>query len=327
MRIAVTGSIATDHLTTFPGRFADQLIPEALDRVSLSFLVDELHVRRGGVAANVAYGLAGLGLRPVLVGAVGRDFAEYGSWLRDRGVDTASVLVSEAHHTARFLCITDQEGNQIASFYAGAMRDAARISLSSVADRLGGLDLVLVGANDPEAMARHTAECREHGHPFIADPSQQLARLDGAGIRDLVADAAYLFTNEYERALLLGKTGWRVPDVLAQVGTWVTTLGEKGSQVLQRGEPPRDIPAVSVPDPVDPTGVGDAFRAGFLAAVARGLGSVRAAQSGSVLAAAALCTVGPQDYRMERDGLMSLCRSAYGPEAADDLHRHLPRSC
>ena len=175
MRIAVTGSIATDHLMSFPGRIAEQLIADQLEQVSLSFLVDELEVRRGGVAANITFGLGKLGVTSLLVGAVGQDFEEYRAWLERHGVDTASVHVSETKHTSRFLCTTDQDFNQIASFYPGAMSEAAQIELKSVADRAGGLDLVVISANDPDAMVKYTAECRERGYSFLADPGQQLA--------------------------------------------------------------------------------------------------------------------------------------------------------
>ena len=170
MRIAVTGSIATDHLMSYPGKFSDQLVADRLDQVSLSFLVDELEVRRGGVAANITFGLGQLGVRSTLVGAVGQDFDDYRSWLERHGVDTGSVHVSQNKHTARFLCTTDQQQNQIASFYAGAMAEAREIELKPVADWLGGLDMVIISANDPVAMVRHTEECRERGYRFIADP-------------------------------------------------------------------------------------------------------------------------------------------------------------
>jgi adenosine kinase len=177
VRIAVTGSIATDYLMTFPGRFSEQLVADQLDRVSLSFLVDELEVRRGGVAANIAFGLAQLGLSPLLVAAVGEDFnADYRAWLKRHGVDTSGVHVSELRHTARFMCTTDEDQNQMASFYTGAMEEARFIELAPLADRSGAMDLVIVSPNDPEAMLRHTAECRQLGLPFMADPGQQLAR-------------------------------------------------------------------------------------------------------------------------------------------------------
>src|SRR6478752_10131133 len=199
--LLVAASIATDHLMTFRGKFADSLVVEQLDKLSVSFLVDDLEIRRGGVAANICFGLGKLGLNPVLVGAVGEDFGDYRSWLERHGVDCDHVHVSDSKHTARFVCTTDETMAQFATFYAGAMSDARLIELGPIAKRVGGLDLVLIGANDPEAMLRHTQECRTRGIPFIADPSQQLAFADGPEIRRLVDGAAYLFTNEYEAHL------------------------------------------------------------------------------------------------------------------------------
>jgi len=166
VRIAVTGSIATDHLMTFPGKFTEQLIADKLDKVSLSFLVDDLAIRRGGVAANIAFGLGLLGLRPLLVGGAGADFADYRRWLEDHGVSTAGVRESLLHHTARFFCTTDSDGNQIGSFYAGAMAEDAEIKVAALAAEHGGIDLVIIGAGDPAAMVVHTAECRQAGLKF-----------------------------------------------------------------------------------------------------------------------------------------------------------------
>lgn len=323
MRIAVTGSIATDHLMTFPGRFTDQLVAGKIETVSLSFLVDALEIRRGGIAANIAFGMACLGLRPVLVGAVGPDFDDYRSWLELKGVDTASVHVSGAQHTARFLCTTDTDHNQIASFYAGAMSEARDIELGPVADRHGGLDLVVISPNDPLAMLRHTAECREREIPFVADPSQQLARMDGGEIRKLVDGASYLFTNEYETALTEQKTGWSHDEVLTRVGTRITTMGPKGARIDRAGEPSLTIPAVPVEQSADPTGGGDAFRAGFLTALAWGLSLERAAQLGNMIAVHALETVGPQEYELDRDRLLGRFTVTYGEDATADIAPHL----
>ena len=244
MRIAVTGSIATDHLMTFPGKFTDQLIADKLDKVSLSFLVDELAIRRGGVAANIAFGLGVLGLRPLLVGAVGADFEDYRHWLEDHGVSTAGVRESLLRHTARFVCTTDADGNQIGSFYAGAMSEDADIKIAPLAEEHGGIDLVLIGAGDPGAMVAHTAECRDAGLKFAADPSQQLARiLDDEQVRTLVDGADYLFGNEYEEALIERKSGWGSAEMLARVGVRITTLGSAGARIEQQGEPPIAVPS------------------------------------------------------------------------------------
>lgn len=319
MRIAVTGSIATDYLMTFPGRFNELLVDDHLERVSLSFLVDELIVRRGGVAANVAVGLARLGHAPLLVGAVGSDFAEYRAYLDAEGVDTRFVRVDPSKHSVRFLCTTDLDQNQIASFYAGAMTEARHIQLDAVAEEAGGVDLVLVGPNDPDAMVRHTQQCRERAYPFAADPSQQLARLGGEQVRDLVDRAAYLFTNAYEHALLNSKTGWDDDEVLARVGCWVTTDGEAGVRLEREGMPTVHVPAMAPEQELDPTGVGDGFRAGFLAGLAWGLEAHRAAQLGCALATVVLEALGSQEYRLEPDRLCERMATAYGPEAAGEV--------
>lgn len=323
MPIAITGSIATDHLMTFPGRFADSLVVEQLDKISLSFLVEELTVRRGGIGPNICYGMAGLGLSPVLVGAVGEDFVDYRSWLERHGIDCASVHVSETRHTARFVCTTDTDHAQIATFYAGAMSEARQIELQPVADRVGGLDLVVVSPNDPEAMVRHTEECRTRGLRFVADPSQQLAWMEGDQIRLLVEGAAYLFTNEYEAALLEQKTGWTAPEVLDRVDVRITTLGAQGSRIDRRGEDPIEVPAIADVHKVDPTGVGDAFRAGFLTAMSWGVSYERGAQVGSLLASYVLETVGTQEYELGRSDVLKRFGVAYGSDAADELAEHL----
>ena len=325
MRIAVTGSIATDHLMTFPGKFTDQLIADKLDKVSLSFLVDELAIRRGGVAANIAFGLGVLGLRPLLVGAVGADFEDYRHWLEAHGVSTACVRESLLRHTARFVCTTDADGNQIGSFYAGAMAEDAEIKIAPLAAEHGGIDLVLIGAGDPAAMVTHTAECRQAGLKFAADPSQQLARiLDDEQVRALVDGADYLFGNEYEEALIERKSGWDSAQILARVGVRITTLGSAGARIDQRGQPPVMVPAVPDAKPADPTGSGDAFRSGFLAAVAWGLSLERAAQLGNLMAVHALEATGPQEYDLKPGPLTDRLAAAYGDAAAAEVATYLP---
>jgi adenosine kinase len=322
----VTGSIATDYLMTFDGRFADQLLPDQLHRLSLSFLADELDRRRGGVAANIAYGMAQLGHRPILVGAVGSDWSDYEAWLSRHGVDTGSVRVSELKHTARFFCTTDSEQCQIATFYPGAMSESREIELAPIAERAGGLDLVVVSPNDPEAMKRHTEEARALGIPFVADPSQQLSSLDGAEIRALVDGAEMLITNDYEAALIESKTGWSPDEVLAHVGTRITTHGPKGCVVQRAGEADVEVPVVPEERKADPTGVGDAFRAGFLSARAWGLGLERSAQVGTLLATYVLETVGTQEYSVVPDAFLARLAATYGDESAADVAPHLRTS-
>ncbi|MFD9393209.1 carbohydrate kinase family protein [Streptomyces sp. NPDC060000] len=323
MRLAVTGSIATDHLMVFPGRFAEQLIEEQLERVSLSFLADRLEVRRGGVAANITFGLGLLGLHPLLIGAAGLDFAEYDDWLRTNGVDTAGVHVSETLHTARFVCTTDTDHNQIATFYAGAMAEAPRIDLAAIAARAGTPGLVLVGADEPRAMLRHTATAHRLRIPVAADPSQQLARLDRPQARQLVEGARWLFTNEYEAALLQERTGWSEHDLLDRVGTWITTRGADGVSLARRGEPRLTVPAVSTDKIADPTGAGDAFRAGFLAGQAWQWPHEQAARLGCALAATALESVGTQEYKLLASDLVTRIGQTYGHQAARAIEPRL----
>ncbi|MEV4279560.1 carbohydrate kinase family protein [Actinoplanes xinjiangensis] len=324
MKIAVTGSIATDHLMHFPGRFAEQLIADQLHKVSLSFLVDDLVVRRGGVAPNIAFGMAKLGLRPILVGAVGADFADYRSWLERHGVDCDSVHISDVAHTARFVCTTDDDLNQIASFYAGAMAEARNIELAPVDERAGGLDLVLVGANDPAAMIRHSEECRTRGYRFIADPSQQLARMSGSDVLSLISGAEYLMTNEYERSLLETKAELTADQVLEHVRIRVTTLGKDGVEITGRDIERIHVPVVPGVIGEDPTGVGDGFRAGFFSAVSWGLGLERAAQVGSLVAALVLETVGTQEYDIRAADFGKRFAAAYGDVAAAEITPFLP---
>nr|ADE22278.1 carbohydrate kinase [Streptomyces flavogriseus] len=319
VRIAVTGSIATDHLMVFPGRFTEQLIAGSLDKVSLSFLVEELEIRRGGVAANIAFGLGRLGLAPYLVGAVGTDFADYEVWLKENGVDTESVRVSESLHTARFMCTTDDDHNQIGSFYTGAMSEARHITLRPVHERAGGLDLVVISPNDPEAMVRHTRECADLGIPIVADPSQQLARMGRDEVRALLDRPAFLFTNEYESVLIQEKTGWTEQQILGRVGTWVTTRGADGVHVERAGLRSVDVRAVAPAGTTEPTGAGDAFRAGFLAATAWNLPLERAAQLGSALATTVLETTGTQPEELNGSGLLERVRGTYGDDAAAEL--------
>ena len=319
MTIAVTGSIATDHLMRFPGRFSEQLLAEHLQKVSLSFLVDDLVVHRGGVAGNMAYAIGVLGGEAALVGAAGVDFTDYREWLESVGVDCDNVLISDTQHTARFVCTTDLEMAQIASFYPGAMSLARNIRLADVVAAVGEPDLVIVGANDPDAMFAHTEECRALGLAFAADPSQQLARLSGEEIRRLVDGANYLFSNDYEWDLMLSKTGWTEADVLAQVGLRVTTLGAKGVYLISADGSTLHVGVVPETEQVDPTGVGDAFRAGFLTGRGAGLDLERSAQLGSLVAVLVLETTGTQNWTWDLAVAHDRLTEAYGSDAAAEI--------
>src|SRR5690625_4834997 len=304
----------------FPGRFTDSFVDGKLETVSLSFLADQLDIHRGGVAANIGFTLGCLGMTPILVGAVGADFdVEYRPWLERHGVDTSSVYVSPTLHTVRFVCTTDEAQNQIATFYAGAMSEAREIELKPIAERVGGLDLVLVTPNDPAAMARHARECRQRGYPFAADPSQQLARMDGDEVRDLVEGASYLFTNQYEAEMLLQRTGWTKQDVLGKVDRWLITQGAAGVSLESEGESPLTVDSVPVKEVADPTGGGDAFRAGFFWAQHQGFTLERSAQVGCATAALVLESIGTQEFTFEPQPFVDRIARVYGEAAALDV--------
>ncbi len=323
MTIAVTGSIATDHLMRFPGLFSEQLLADHLQKVSLSFLVDDLVIHRGGVAGNMSYAIGVLGGDVALVGAAGQDFDDYRQWLETAGVDCGSVLISESAYTARFVCTSDRDMAQLASFYPGAMSEARGIKLADVISRIGTPELVIVGANDPEAMFLHTEECRELGVPFAADPSQQLAYMQGEDIRRLINGATYLFTNDYEWDLLLQKTGWSEAQVMSQIGLRVTTLGPKGVDLVGSDGTFVHVDVVPEKHKADPTGIGDAFRAGFLTGRSAGLSLERSAQLASLVAVLVFEAPGPQEWTWDRDDALQRLTDAYGAEAGQEIKQAL----
>lgn len=323
VRIAITGSVATDHLMTFPGLFNDSLMADQLHNVSLSFLVDDLQIRRGGVAANICFGMGVLGGNPLLVAAVGSDFAEYKKWLETHGVNCEHVHVSKTAHTARFMCTTDQEQNQIASFYPGAMSESGELELTEIAKKVDGLGLVLIGADDPAAMRKHTLACKALGVPFVADPSQQLPRLDGPQTIDVIDGATYLFNNEYEATLIEQRTGWAPDEVLQHVGVRITTLGKNGARITSRDGLDITVPVAQEKVIKDPTGVGDAFRAGFLMGLGWGLELQRCAEVGSLLATYVIETVGTQEFELDKDEFIDRLGQAYGKDCAQDVASHL----
>ena len=323
MKIGVAGSVGLDHLMTFSGTFTDSFVAGSLEKVSLSFLVDSLDVRRGGCAANICYGMGVLGLNPVLIAAVGKDWADYEAWLSRHGVDTSHALVSTTLYTAHFMVTTDDDLNQIASFFPGAMSEARNIELGPIMEKTGRFDMVVISPDDPEAMLHHSDVCRSEGIAFAADPSQQMARMSGEEIKLLIDGASYLFLNEYELALAMQKTGWSDREVLEHVKIRVVTLGSKGAKVESAAG---EFVQVGVPQEkskTDPTGVGDSFRSGFIAGLAWGLSHERCAQLGSLIATYVIETMGTQEYRFTSAEFLARFDGAYGPEAAAEIAPHL----
>ena len=323
MKIGVAGSVGLDHLMTFSGKFTDSFVAGSLEKVSLSFLVDSLDVRRGGCAANICYGMGVLGLNPVLIAAVGKDWADYEAWLSRHGVDTSHALVSTTLYTAHFMVTTDDDLNQIASFFPGAMSEARNIELGPIMEKTGRFDMVVISPDDPEAMLHHSDVCRSEGVAFAADPSQQMARMSGEEIKLLIDGASYLFLNEYELALAMQKTGWSDREILEHVKIRVVTLGSKGAKVESAAG---EFVQVGVPQEkskTDPTGVGDSFRSGFIAGLAWGLSHERCAQLGSLIATYVIETMGTQEYRFTSAEFLARFDGAYGAEAAAEIAPHL----
>lgn len=291
MKIVVTGSIAFDYLMSFPGKFTDHILPEHITRVSLSFLVDSMDKRRGGCAPNIAYTLALLGERPLLMATAGEDFGDYRRWLEAAGVDTSLVKEIAGKFTASFFCSTDTQNNQSASFYTGAMANAAELSFRTIGD----CGLAIISPNDPEAMLQYADECRALGVPFIFDPSQQCARLGGEELHHGLRGAQILICNDYEFALIQEKTGLSERALLDEVQTIVVTRGERGASVITSNES-LDVPAVPPEREADPTGVGDAYRGGFMKGLATGAELLTCARLGSVAATYALEHVGGSSH-------------------------------
>jgi adenosine kinase len=295
MSVVVTGSIAYDYLMSFPGKFTAHLLPEHVQRVSLSFLVDTMDKRRGGCGPNIAYTLALLGERPRLMAAAGQDFHEYRQWLEAAGVDTSLVLDVPGKFTASFFCSTDEDNNQIASFYTGAMANAAELSFRTA----GPVALAIVSPNDPAAMLQYAEECRTLGIRFIFDPGQQCARMSGDELAEGLTGASILILNDYELEMLREKTGLDEAALIARTGTLVVTRGEHGSS-LMTGDRRVDVPAVPPHRIVDPTGVGDAFRGGLMIGLVRHADLETCGRLGSVAATYALEHLGGMSHAYTR---------------------------
>jgi adenosine kinase len=309
MKLVVTGSIAFDYLMSFPGRFTEHLLPEHMHRVSLSFLVDSMDKRRGGCGPNIAYTLALLGERPLLMATAGQDFGDYRTWMEGAGIDTSLVRVVPDKFTASFFCSTDQANNQIASFYTGAMANAAELSFRSVAG-LREDALVIISPNDPDAMVQYAQECSTLGIRYIWDPGQQCARMDGQQLEEGITGAFMVIVNDYEFELLRQKTGMSEDDVRREVELLVITRGEHGSTVLSRGGR-HDVASVRPVRIADPTGVGDAFRGGFMKGLASGASYEHCARLGSVAATYALEHLGGTSHAYSLDEFNTRLAKAY----------------
>ncbi|MCK5147021.1 carbohydrate kinase family protein [bacterium] len=308
MKLIVTGSIAFDYLMSFPGKFSDHIIADQLKNISVSFLVDNLNRRRGGCAGNIVYSLALLGEKPLLVGSAGQDFSDYGRDLAEIGVDLSMVKIVDSVFTASFFCNTDSENNQIASFYTGAMQYAREIDIASLA---GESVLAIISPNDPEAMVRNARTCREKGIPFIYDPSQQIARMDGDALVDSARGARILIVNEYELAMFKKKTGLDDAGLAELAEVVIVTLGERGTEI-RLAERIVNIPIAQPEKILDPTGVGDAFRSGLMTGLANGLSWETSGRIGSLAATYVLETDGPQSHHYNVEDFVQRFITVFG---------------
>jgi adenosine kinase len=317
MSIILTGSIAYDYLMSFPGFFKDHILPEHLDNISLSFLVDDMVRRQGGVAANIAYTLGLLCETPKLVATAGVDFSEYRQVLEDAGVDTSGVKIIQGKFTASFFVNTDRSNAQIASFYAGAMADAGLISMADLG--LTKEDLVVISPNAPDAMIQYAQECQTLGVPYIFDPSQQIVRLDKQGLRQGITGAHALFVNAYEFELLQKHTHLSADEILGGLAFAVVTLSDAGARVYQNGAFLSDVPAFPPMRILDPTGVGDAFRAGFLKGYVNGFNLILCAQMGALAATYSLEEVGSQNQCYMMNDFVTRFRTRFDDKGALDV--------
>ena len=292
MNFVLTGSVAYDYLMTFPGLFKEYILADKLDHISLSFLVDGMVKRRGGIAPNIAYTLALLGGRPRVMATVGEDFAEYRTHLEKIGVDTSLMKVIPGVFTASFFCNTDQSNAQIASFYPGAMDHAGELSFHGLAQKP---DWVVISPNSPDSMVKYPQECMELGIPYLYDPSQQIPRMSSEDLRTGVAGASALMVNDYEFELIKKQTGMHETEIYEDLRFMVITRGDQGASIYVDGEEIR-TPVVPAKEIIDPTGVGDAFRGGFLTGFSHGLDWKICGKMGALSATYCLEVMGTQEH-------------------------------
>ena len=322
MKLVSTGSIAFDYLMSYPGRFQDAFVAGKLEKISLSFLVDSLKRQRGGTAPNIAYTMALLGDRPTIMATAGQDFGEYRAWLEEHGIDTSSILNIEDEFCASFFVNTDEDNNQIASFYTGAMAHAGKLSFTANAP---DADLTIITPNDPGAMLNYVRECKQIGLPYIYDPSQQTARISGEEIREGIDGCYLLSSNEYEFQLIQEKTGLSESQILDRVGGLVMTMGPAGSRLVIDGRE-EFVPVAPTRWVAEPTGAGDAYRAGLMRGMQLGLPWGIAGRMGALAAAYVLEQYGPQNHYFTREEFVARYRESFDDEGALDVLLHQPDS-
>lgn len=315
MKIVVTGSIAFDYLMSFPGRFTDVLLADQLHKISLSFLVDSMKRQRGGTAPNIAYTMGLLNGRPTVMATAGEDFGDYRSYLESHGVDTSAIIEIADDYCASFFVNTDQDQNQIASFYTGAMAHAHTLTFAQYA---ADADLAIISPNDPGAMNAYVDECKALGIPYIYDPSQQTIRLSGEDLRNGLDGCHLLTVNDYEFSLIQEKTGLNAGQIQERVGGLLVTSGIDGSKLTIGGNE-YNIPIVTPNHVVEPTGAGDAFRAGLMRGMQLGLPWEIAGRMGALAATYVLEQLGTQNHRFTPAEFVGRYRQHFDDEGALDI--------
>ncbi|HLZ95379.1 MAG TPA: carbohydrate kinase family protein [Candidatus Dormibacteraeota bacterium] len=313
--VVCTGSIAYDYILNFKGRFREHILPDKTHILNLSFLVDDLHKRRGGVAGNYAYNLSLLGYPAAVLATAGADAAEYRAWLEARGIDCRGLRLIDGEITATGFTTTDLDDNQITGYYGGAMRRAAMLGLDDAPPEMRA---VVIGPNDPAAMMRLTAECRERGVPFVFDPAHQLPRMEAKELEAASEGAWILIGNDYEVELIKQRMGCGDDTLMNLAGMVVTTLGREGSRIASR-DGVTAVPPAPARRVVDPTGAGDAYRAGLVAGLLRGLDVPAAGRVASLAATYVIEQVGTAEHAYTRDEFSERYRDAFGAYLADEF--------
>ncbi len=314
MNITITGSIAYDYLMTFPGRFAEIILPDQLQNLSLSFLVDSMEKQRGGTAPNIAYTLALLGGNPAIMATSGQDFNEYRAWLEDKGVNTVPIVDIENEYCASFFVNTDLDQNQIANFYAGAMAHAAQLNFAQNAPDTA---LTIISPNAPDAMTAYINECKRDNIAYIYDPSQQTIRLSGEELAHGLDGCFMLTINEYEFSLIMERTGFSEEEIKEKAGAILVTKGKEGSWLWANGRS-HHIPVVPPQKVVDPTGAGDAFRGGLLRGIQLGLDWDVAGRMGALAATYVLEQMGTINHSYTKEQFISRYRRHFDDAGALD---------
>jgi adenosine kinase len=308
MSILVSGSLALDHIMVFPDHFKDHILPDKLHVLNVSFNIESLETHFGGVAGNIAYHLHLLGQHPLILATVGSDFGPYAEHLDRLGIRRSAIHVVDDLRTPQGFVTTDLDDNQIWAFYVGAM---ARAHEARVADIDEPLEIAIVSSDGKQAMVEHARELKRRGVPTFVDPSHALPILDKHELLELIDGAAGYIVNDYELSLTLEKTGCSEAEIAARCDSLIITLGEDGSTIHHGGEV-SEIPPVHAERVVDPTGCGDAYRAGLLTGRARGLPYDVAGRMGSLLGACQVAVDGNQNLKLDWDGFRARYEREFG---------------